>query len=75
MLMRFKHSPEPMPPGMLPPVFIFNFFTHFCSMKITEDVRRYAAAQGLSDDEALQQGLAEKSREFAEKGAQLYTKA
>ena len=48
---------------------------HFCSMKITEDVRRYAAEQGLSADEALQTGMEEKSREFAEKGAALYTKA
>jgi phosphomethylpyrimidine synthase len=48
---------------------------HFCSMKITEDVRRYAAEQGLSADEALQTGMEEKSREFTEKGAVLYTKA
>jgi phosphomethylpyrimidine synthase len=44
-------------------------------MKITEDVRRYAAEQGLSADEALQTGMEEKSREFTEKGAELYTKA
>jgi phosphomethylpyrimidine synthase len=48
---------------------------HFCSMKITEDVRRYAAEQGLSDEEALQKGMDEKSREFAEKGNELYSKA
>ncbi len=48
---------------------------HFCSMKITEDVRRYAAEQGLSADEALHAGMEEKSREFAETGAQLYTKS
>jgi phosphomethylpyrimidine synthase len=48
---------------------------HFCSMKITEDVRRYAAEQGLSADEALRAGMEEKSREFAETGAQLYTKS
>jgi phosphomethylpyrimidine synthase len=48
---------------------------HFCSMKITEDVRKYAAEQGVSDQEALQAGMEEKSREFAEKGAELYAKA
>jgi phosphomethylpyrimidine synthase len=37
---------------------------HFCSMKITEDVRRYAAAQGVSEEEGLKRGLAEKAREF-----------
>ncbi len=48
---------------------------HFCSMRITEDVRRYAAEQGVAAEEALQRGLAEKSREFAEAGAELYQKA
>ena len=48
---------------------------HFCSMKISEDVRQYAAAQGLSDEEALQKGMAEKSQEFQEKGAEIYLQA
>jgi phosphomethylpyrimidine synthase len=48
---------------------------HFCSMKISEDVRKYAAAQNLSEEEALKKGMEEKSKEFAEKGAELYTKA
>ena len=48
---------------------------HFCSMKITEDVRKYAAEQGVSEQEALQKGMEEKSREFTEKGAELYAKA
>jgi phosphomethylpyrimidine synthase len=48
---------------------------HFCSMKITEDVRRYAAEQGLSEDEALRAGMEEKSREFTESGAEVYAKA
>ena len=47
----------------------------FCSMKITEDVRQYAAEQGLSEEEALQKGMAEKSKEFVEKGAEVYEKA
>ncbi len=48
---------------------------HFCSMKISEDVRQYAAAQNLSEEEALKKGMEEKSKEFAEQGAELYTKA
>jgi phosphomethylpyrimidine synthase len=41
---------------------------HFCSMRITEDVRRYAAEQGLSDEAAIKQGLQEKAEEFATTG-------
>ncbi len=48
---------------------------HFCSMKITEDVRKYAAEQAISEDEALAKGMAEKSKEFVEKGAEVYAKA
>ena len=48
---------------------------HFCSMKITEDVRKYAAEQGLAEEEALKKGLEEKSKEFVEKGAEIYAKA
>ena len=48
---------------------------HFCSMKITEDVRKYAAEQGVSDEEALKRGMEEKSREFVEKGAEVYAKS
>ena len=44
----------------------------FCSMKITEDVRKYAAQQGLKQEEALEKGMREKSKEFAEKGAEVY---
>ena len=48
---------------------------HFCSMKITEDVRKYAAEQGLAEEEALQKGLAQKSAAFVEKGSEVYAKA
>jgi len=48
---------------------------HFCSMKITEDVRKYAAEQGVSAEEALTRGLEEKSKEFVDQGAEVYTKA
>ncbi|HYG25181.1 MAG TPA: phosphomethylpyrimidine synthase ThiC [Verrucomicrobiae bacterium] len=47
---------------------------HFCSMKITEDVRKYAAEQGIAEDQALKHGLEEKSKEFVEKGAEVYGK-
>ena len=45
---------------------------HFCSMKITQDVRDYAARHGLTDDAALDAGMEEKSREFLDGGAALY---
>ena len=48
---------------------------HFCSMKITEDVRKYAAEQGIAEEAALQKGMEEKSKEFVEKGAEVYSKA
>ncbi len=41
---------------------------HFCSMRITEDVRRYAAEKNLSDEAAIKQGLEEKAAEFAKAG-------
>jgi len=47
---------------------------HFCSMKITQDVRDYAAHQGVSENEALDRGLADKANEFLEKGAEIYRK-
>jgi phosphomethylpyrimidine synthase len=47
---------------------------HFCSMKITEDVRKYAAEQAISEEEALQRGMEEKSKEFVEAGAEVYAK-
>jgi phosphomethylpyrimidine synthase len=47
---------------------------HFCSMKITEDVRKYAAEQGISDDEAVRTGMETKSREFVRQGAEVYAK-
>ena len=47
---------------------------HFCSMKITQDVRKYAKEQGLSEEAALKQGMQEKSIEFIGKGAEIYNK-
>ena len=47
---------------------------HFCSMKITQDVRDYAAAHGVDEAQALEAGMAEKSAEFLAQGAQVYRK-
>jgi phosphomethylpyrimidine synthase len=44
----------------------------FCSMKITQDVRRYADEHGLSTVEAIEAGMAEKSQEFVERGERIY---
>ena len=48
---------------------------HFCSMKITQEVRDYAAQQGLDAETALARGLEEKAVEFNESGGQIYRKA
>ncbi|ALS58802.1 MULTISPECIES: phosphomethylpyrimidine synthase ThiC [Pandoraea] len=45
---------------------------HFCSMKITQDVRDYAAKQGLTEEAALKQGMEVKAVEFVKKGAEIY---
>ncbi|UGT70408.1 phosphomethylpyrimidine synthase ThiC [Nocardia gipuzkoensis] len=44
----------------------------FCSMRISADVREYAARQGLNEAEALEAGMAEKSAEFADRGNAVY---
>jgi len=48
---------------------------HFCSMKITEDVRKFAAEQGIAEEEALKRGMEAKSKEFVKKGGEIYAKA
>ncbi|MET0061618.1 MAG: phosphomethylpyrimidine synthase ThiC [Candidatus Thiodiazotropha endolucinida] len=45
---------------------------HFCSMKITQDVREYARSQGVGEDQALQQGMQEKAVEFKQLGGEIY---
>jgi len=45
---------------------------HFCSMKITQDVREYAKEQNIEEEKALAVGMAEKSKEFLETGAEIY---
>ena len=47
---------------------------HFCSMKITQDVREYAATHGVGVDKALEVGMQEKSDEFRRDGAEIYKK-
>ncbi len=47
---------------------------HFCSMKITQEVRDYAEKQGISEIEALKQGMEVKAVEFVKTGAELYRK-
>ncbi|WP_227979390.1 phosphomethylpyrimidine synthase ThiC [Nocardia spumae] len=44
----------------------------FCSMRISADVREYAEKQGLTDVEAIEAGMAEKSAEFADAGGKVY---
>ena len=48
---------------------------HFCSMKITGDVRKFAAEQGIDEASAIERGLHEKAKEFQQRGAEVYAKA
>ena len=45
---------------------------HFCSMKITQDVREYAKEQNLTEEKALAVGMAEKAKEFVATGSEIY---
>ena len=47
---------------------------HFCSMKISQDVRDYALEKGIEVGEALEAGMDEKSKEFLDDGADIYHK-
>ena len=46
---------------------------HFCSMKITEDVRKFAKEQGLESEEAIEAGMQAKASEFKDKGSEIYS--
>jgi phosphomethylpyrimidine synthase len=48
---------------------------HFCSMKITQDVREYAKSQGVSETEALAKGMQTKAVEFVQSGGEIYRRA
>jgi phosphomethylpyrimidine synthase len=45
---------------------------HFCSMKITQEVRRFAAEKGVEEEIALEEGMKEKSEAFRQSGAEIY---
>ncbi|SFU45615.1 phosphomethylpyrimidine synthase [Pustulibacterium marinum] len=45
---------------------------HFCSMKITQEVREFAAEKEVSEQKALEEGMAEKSKEFKAQGGEVY---
>ncbi len=45
---------------------------NFCSMRISDDIRKFADAQGVSETEALAKGMEAKSKEFREKGGEIY---
>jgi phosphomethylpyrimidine synthase len=47
---------------------------HFCSMKITQDVREFAAKEGLNEAEAIEKGMEVKAVEFVRQGAEVYRK-
>jgi phosphomethylpyrimidine synthase len=47
---------------------------HFCSMRITRDIREYAESQGIDNEQALKKKLEQKGREFIEKGSEIYLK-
>ncbi|MEC9055605.1 MAG: phosphomethylpyrimidine synthase, partial [Verrucomicrobiota bacterium] len=44
----------------------------FCSMKITEDVRKYAEERGITAQSAVEEGMREKAKEFTEAGGEIY---
>ena len=47
---------------------------NFCSMRITDDIRKFAAENGMDETEVLEEGMAEKSREFIAQGGEVYSK-
>jgi phosphomethylpyrimidine synthase len=47
---------------------------HFCSMKITQDVRDFAASKGVSEQVAIEKGMEEKASEFVARGTEIYSK-
>jgi phosphomethylpyrimidine synthase len=47
---------------------------HFCSMRITEDVRKFASEQGITEEAAIEEGLKQKATEFTKSGEEIYAK-
>ena len=61
--------------GHRTPIFCSMCGPNFCSMKITQDVRAYAAQKGLDNmDEALAKGMQDRARKFKDQGAEIYGK-
>jgi len=54
---------------------MFDVGPHFCSMKITQDVREYAAQKESDEQTALGVGMKEKAEEFVKKGVEIYGRA
>ncbi|HEX5478894.1 MAG TPA: phosphomethylpyrimidine synthase ThiC [Dehalococcoidia bacterium] len=48
---------------------------HFCSMRISQDVRAYAEQHGLDEQDAIAVGMSEKAREFQQAGGKIYVRA
>jgi phosphomethylpyrimidine synthase len=45
---------------------------HFCSMKITQEVRRFAEENGISEEAAVEEGMKERSEAFKQAGSEVY---
>jgi len=45
---------------------------HFCSMKITQEIRHFAGEKGLTDDQAMEAGMQEKAEQFKQAGSEIY---
>jgi phosphomethylpyrimidine synthase len=45
---------------------------HFCSMQITQEVRRFAEEKGISEETAMEEGMKEKAAAFKQSGAEIY---
>jgi phosphomethylpyrimidine synthase len=45
----------------------------FCSMKISDEVRQYAEENGMTSEEAIEEGMQKKADEFNESGAEIYS--
>jgi len=66
---------KPFSPKVPRPRTSVPYAMYTCSMKMTEDGRKYVAEQGLSEEEPLKLGMGAKSKQFVEKSAEFYAKA
>ena len=46
---------------------------HFCSMKISDEVREFAKQKGIDSEEAIEAGMKNKAKEFINKGGEIYS--